>query len=152
MSGFVFAQIVRGDEAPVFSGGGESTGMVLRRTARATFSAASLKAAAAAAGEEYSSVETTGSTLRFTGECLKHLIDGQCSLLLNTGFGTVLIPAGVLSGLSMDVDSVIEFTLDMPDSFEKSCAEQPSWFGFPFFEISLRVDGKAVHRFAELLT
>ncbi len=143
-----FAQVVRAAEAS-YTGGGAAGGSSSSITADSTgsISAGSLKNAAQAAGKGGTvTAETSGGSVSITGEGLQYLITNGCSLRLTTGSGTMLIPPEVLAGLGVAADSRIEFVLNRPESFSDQELEALAGTGYPVYEISILIDGKAVHK------
>lgn len=147
-----FAQIVRDEKT---DGGGRSRGSSasIKAGAGGKVSSESLKDAAQAAGQGGTvTVEASGGLANVTGEGLQFLIDNNCALRLATGSGTMLIPAEVLAGLEVNPDSQVQFVLSRPETFSEPELQALADAGHPVYEISILVDGEAIHNLAGAIT
>jgi hypothetical protein len=149
----VFAQIVRGDktieEEDDTSEGSPESSMVIYTDMTGGVSAESFKNAAQAAGKDGTvTVRTSENSVNVTGEGLKYLIDNNCNLSIITGSGTINISAGALAGLDITGTSQVEFVMKKPESFGDPELQALADAGHPIYEISILIDGRAVHGLA----
>lgn len=148
-----FAQILQ--DTKITDGGGRSRGSSasIKAGAGGKVSAESLKDAAQAAGQGGTvTVETSGGLTSVTGEGLQFLIDNNCALRLTTSSGTMLIPAEALAGLGVNPDSQVQFVLSRPETFSDPDLQAMADAGNPVYEISILIDGEAVHNLAGAIT
>lgn len=147
-----FAQIVRSEKMTDAGSSGSSHSIhsaTIHAGTAGSISAGSLKTAAQAAGEGGTvTVETSRSSVSVNGEGLQFLINSNCALRLTTGSGTMLISAEALSGLEITADSQVEFVLSRPETFGDLKLQALADAGYPVYEISILIDGAAVHNLA----
>ena len=114
-----------------------------------SISADSLKTAALAAKQGGTvTVQTTGSSVKVTGEGLQYLINKNLDLSLTTGSGTMLISAEVLAGLEISSNSQVEFVLSRTEILDDPELQTLANAGYPVYQIAILIDGKAVHNLA----
>lgn len=156
ISSETFVQIVRSESttpvvepnSPSNNGSGISSNIIWSGINR-FITASLLSSAAMAAGQNGTVIiNTSQNSVNLTGDGLLYLIDQGCAMQLTTGSGTMLISAEVLAGLDISSDSTIEFTLGIPETIDHHELLSLADNGYPVYEISIRVNDRAIHRLA----